>query len=67
VEVTPIKDATPLAESIAEYINSAGTIVSPTDSRIGDAYKTLVANMVKVSKGMITSEDAINEALDTMK
>lgn len=67
VEVTPIKDATPLAESIAEYINSAGTIVSPTDSRIGDAYKTLVANMVKVSKGLITSEDAINEALDTMK
>lgn len=67
VEVTPIKDATPLAKSIADYINSASVIVSPTDSRIGDAYKTLVANMVKVSKGLMTSEDAINEALDKMK
>jgi len=67
VEVTPIKDATPLAKSIADYINSASVIVSPTDSRIGDAYKTLVANIVKVSKGLKTSEDAINEALDTMK
>ena len=65
--MTPIKDATPLAKSIADYINSASVIVSPTDSRIGDAYKTLVANIVKVSKGLKTSEDAINEALDTMK
>lgn len=67
VEVTPIKDATPLAQSIADYINSASVIVSPTDSRIGDAYKTLVANVVKVSKGLMSSEEAINEALDTMK
>ena len=67
VEVTPIKDATPLAKSITDYINSASVSVTPTDSRIGDAYKTLVANMVKVSKGLMTSEAAINEALDTMK
>lgn len=67
VEVTPIKDATPFAQSITEYINSATTIVAPTDSRIGDAYKTLVANIVKLSKGLMSSEDAINEALDTMK
>lgn len=67
VEVTPIEDATPLAQSIADYINSAGVIVAPTDARIGDAYKTLVANIVKLSKGMMSSEDAINEALDTMK
>lgn len=67
VEVTPIEDATPFARSIADYINSASVIVSPTDSRIGDAYKTLVANIVKLSKGTMSSEDAINEALDTMK
>lgn len=67
VEVTPIKDATPFAQSITEYISSATTIVAPTDSRIGDAYKTLVANIVKLSKGLMSSEDAINEALDTMK
>ena len=65
--MTPIKDATPLAKSITDYINSASVSVTPTDSRIGDAYKTLVANMVKVSKGLMTSEAAINEALDTMK
>ncbi len=67
VEVTPIEDATPFAKSIADYINSASVIVSPTDSRIGDAYKTLVASIVRISKGMMTSQEAINEALDTMK
>ena len=67
VEVTPIENASPLEQSIADYINSASTIVSPTDSRIGDAYKILVANIVKLSKGQMSSEQAINEALDTMK
>ena len=66
VEVTPIEDATPLAQSIADYINSAGVIVAPTDSRIGDAYKTLVAGIVRQSKGVTTSEDLINKTLDAM-
>lgn len=67
VEVVPIEDATPLAKSIAEYVNSATAVVSPTDSRIGDAYKTLVAGMVDLSKGVITPEEAINRALETLK
>lgn len=65
-EVTPIKNATPFAESITNHINSASAIVSPTDSRIGDSYKTLVASIVKQSKGQISSEEAINAALATM-
>ncbi len=67
VEVTPVDGATPFAESIAAYTSSASAIVAPTDARIGDAYKTLVASIVKVSTGAITAEDAINEALATMK
>lgn len=67
VEVTPVDGATPFAESIAAYTSSASAIVAPTDARIGDAYKTLVAQIVKVSTGAITAEDAINEALSTMK
>ena len=67
VEVTPVEGATPFAESIAAYTSSASAILAPTDARIGDAYKTLVAQIVKVSTGAITAEDAINEALSTMK
>lgn len=67
VEVTPVEGATPFAESIAKYTSSASAIVAPTDARIGDAYKTLVAQIVKVSTGAITAEDAINEALAIMK
>jgi len=67
VEVTPVDGATPFAESIAAYTSGASAIVAPTDARIGDAYKTLVAQIVKVSTGAISAEDAINEALATMK
>lgn len=67
VEVTPVEGATPFAESIAAYTSGASAIVAPTDARIGDAYKTLVAQIVKVSTGAISAEDAINEALATMK
>lgn len=67
VEVTPVEGATPFAESIAEYTSNASAIVAPTDSRIGDAYKTLVADIVKISTGAMTAEDAINEALATMQ
>ena len=42
-------------------------IVTPTDSRISDAYKTLVSEIVKVSTGAMTAEDAINETLDIVK
>ena len=67
VEVTPVDGATPFAESIAAYTSNASAIVSPTDSRIGDAYKTLVSEIVKVSTGAMTAEDAINEALSLMQ
>lgn len=67
VEVTPVDGATPFAQSIAEYTSNASAIVAPTDSRIGDAYKTLVAEIVKVSTGAISAEDAINEALSLMQ
>ena len=43
--------------------SNATAIVAPTDSRIGDAYKTLVVEIVKVSTGAMSAEDAINEAL----
>lgn len=67
VEVSPVDGATPFAESIVTYTSNAAAIVSPTDSRIGDAYKTLVSEIVKVSVGQMTAEDAINEALAVMK
>lgn len=67
VAVTPVDGATPFAQSIAEYTSNASVIVAPTDSRIGDAYKTLVAQIVKVSTGATTAEDAINEALGVMQ
>lgn len=67
VEVTPIEGASPFAQSIAEYTSNASAIVLPTDARIGDAYKTLVSEIVKVSTGAMTAEDAINEALALMK
>ena len=63
VEVTPVEGATPFAQSIAEYTSNATAIVAPTDSRIGDAYKTLVVEIAKVSTGAMSAEDAINEAL----
>lgn len=67
VAVTPVDGATPFAQSIAEYTSNASVIVAPTDARIGDAYKTLVAEIVKVSTGAMTAEDAINEALALMQ
>lgn len=67
VEVEPIEGATPLARSIREYVNSAGVIVAPTDSRIGEAYKILVAGMVDLSRGVRTAEEVIQEALDDIK
>lgn len=63
-QVNPVAGASPFAESIANYTSSASNIVSPTDARIGDAYKTLVAQIVKVSTGAMTPEEAINLTLD---
>lgn len=62
-EVTQTVEVTPLLESIKALTDSSTALVAPTDSRIGDAYKTLVSEIVKVSTGAMTSEDAINEAL----
>lgn len=67
VEVTPIDGATPFAKSIAEYTSSASAIVTPTDSRIGDAYKTLVARIVKVSTGSLTAKEVLEEVIDLIK
>lgn len=66
-EVSPVEGATPFAESIAAYTSSASAIVSPTDSRIGDAYKTLVAYIVKVSTGAMSAEEALNETLSLIQ
>lgn len=63
-QVNPVDGATPFAESIAAYTSSASLMVAPTDARIGDAYKTLIAQIVKVSTGAMTAEDAINMALE---
>ena len=63
-QVSPVEGATPFARSIADYTSSASLIVSPTDARIGDAYKTLVAQIVKVSTGAVTAKDAIDMALE---
>ncbi len=63
-QVNPVKGATPFAKSVADYTSSASLIVSPTDARIGDAYKTLVAQIVKVSTGAMTSKEAIELALE---
>lgn len=61
--VTPVAGATPFAESIAAYTSSASAILSPTDARIGDAYKTLVSLIVKVSIGELTPEEAITQTM----
>lgn len=66
-EVTPVAGATPFAESIAAYTSSASAIVAPTDSRIGDAYKTLVSYIVKVSTGALSAEEALNETLSLVQ
>lgn len=63
VEVTPVEGATPLVDSIAVCTDAKNTVVAPTDARIGDAYKTLISEIVKVSTGAVSAEDAINEAL----
>lgn len=62
-EVTPI-EGTPLAMSGAEFSSAAPTFVSPTDSRIsGEAYKTIIAGISKVSTGDMSAEDLLNDAL----
>ena len=66
-ETTPVENASPLVDSIGEYTGNGKVIVTPTDSRISDAYKTLVSEIVKVSTGAMTAEDAINETLDIVK
>lgn len=64
VAVEPVADMTPLAISALEYSNSASTISAPTDSRIDpEAYKSIIASIVKISTGASSAEDVINEAL----
>lgn len=63
VEVDPVDGMTPLALSALEYTNAATSVNAPTDSRIGDAYKTLVAGIVKVSTGETPAEDLLTEVI----
>lgn len=67
VEVDAAADMTPLALSAMQYTNSASSINAPTDARIGAAYQTLVAGIVKVSTGETSAEDLLNEVLDLYK
>lgn len=53
-----------LAISGLEYSKAASSISSPTDSRIDpEAYKSIIANVVKISTGAAKAEDVLNEAL----
>lgn len=64
VEVAAVDDMSKLAISALEYSNSASSISSPTDSRIDpEAYKYIIANVVKISTGAAKAEDVLNEAL----
>ena len=64
VAVEPVNDMTALAISALEYSSSAKSISSPTDSRIDpEAYKYIIANIVKISTGSANAEDVLNEAL----
>lgn len=62
-EVTPVEVDSAMAKSIGEFTSTANVVVAPTDARIGDAYKTLITRIVKVSTGALSAEEALNEAL----
>jgi raffinose/stachyose/melibiose transport system substrate-binding protein len=65
VEVDSIDGMTPMALSAMQYTNAASSVSSPTDGRLGSAaYSSLVSNIVKISVGSMSAEDAINEALE---
>lgn len=64
VAVDPPADMTALGKSGLEYSKSATSISGPTDSRIDpEAYKSIIANVVKISTGAAKAEDVLNEAL----
>ncbi len=67
VEVEPIDGMSDMALSALEYTNAATSVNAPTDARIGDAYKTLVAGIVKVSTGDLSAEELLNEVLAIYK
>ncbi len=67
VEVDPIDGMSDMALSALEYTNAAPSVNAPTDARIGEAYKTLVAGIVKVSTGDLSAEDLLNEVLAIYK
>ena len=51
--------------SAMQYTNAASSTNLPTDARIGqNAYGSLVSNIVKISTGELSAEDAINDALE---
>lgn len=66
-KVNPVEGSTPFSDSIVEFLNSGTDVVAPTDSRISDPFKTLVSEIVKVSTGAMTAEDALNTMLDLIE
>ncbi len=64
VAVEPVDGMSALAVNALEYSSSAKSISAPTDSRIDpEAYKYIIANVVKISTGAVSAEDVLNEAL----
>lgn len=65
VEVDAIDGMSPMALSAMQYTNASTSASLPTDARLGQsAYGSLVSNIVKISIGEMSAEDAINEALE---
>ena len=64
-KVEPLANMTPLGISGLDYSSTATSISTPTDSRISqEAYNTLVAGIVDVSTGTMSSKDLLTEVLD---
>ena len=62
--VDPIDGMSPLAISGLDYSNAATCFLAPTDSRIDpEAYKVIVAGIVKIAMGEMSAENLINDAL----
>lgn len=63
-EVKPIADMKPLDISAIEYVALSTSVSTPTDSRMdSDAFKIIIASIVKISTGELNAEDVLNEAL----
>lgn len=58
------EELTPLSQSAIDYVNTAETIVLPSEGRLsGEAQPILMSGAVGISTGSTAAEDIINEAL----